>query len=85
VTGFRPPVLSGSGGAKLLEVLVVRRRLGEFVLADELPDDPVDLSFGAPLADEPLDQDQVLLAHTSTVAAAFVAMRHRCGNQVANR
>ena len=54
------------------------------VLGDDLPDDSIDLALRPALANELLDQDQILLAHASKVAASGVSTRHRSGNQVTN-
>src|SRR5262249_61656792 len=52
------------------------------VLVDEVVHSALDLGLGLALADELLDQDQILL-HEPNVAAAPMSTRNRSGNQVA--
>src|SRR5262245_32174084 len=53
------------------------------VLPDDLFDDVLDLALGTSLADELLDQHQILGTHTSEkVAAVSVSSGHRSGDQV---
>ena len=68
----------------MLGLVVARQLLAALVLVDELSDDAIDLALRAALADELLDQDQVLLTHTSKVQPAVMSTRHRSGNQVVN-
>ncbi len=57
---------------------------GALVFGDDLADGPLDLALRPALADELLDQNQILLTHAFTVAAAAMTTRHRSGNQVVN-
>ncbi len=58
--------------------------LGALVLGNDFPDDAIDLALRPALANELLDQNQILLTHASKVAAGIVTARHRSGNQVSN-
>jgi hypothetical protein len=68
----------------VLGLVVASQLLGALVLVDELSDDAIDLALRAALADQLLDQNQVLLTHTSKVQPEVMSTRHRSGNQVVN-
>jgi hypothetical protein len=69
---------------EVLGLVVARQLFDALVLVDELSDDAIDLSLRAALADELLDQDQVLLTHTSKVQPEVMSTGNRSGNQVVN-
>jgi hypothetical protein len=69
---------------KTVGLVVGRALVSALVLVDELSDDAIDLALRAALANELLDQDQVLLAHASKVQPEVMSGRHRSGNQVVN-
>ncbi len=68
----------------MIGLVVARPLFSALVLVDELFDDAIDLALRAALADQLLDQDQVLLAHTSKVQPEVMSTRNRSGNQVVN-
>jgi hypothetical protein len=68
----------------VLGLVVARQLVCALVLGNDLLDGPLDLALRAALADELLDQNQVLLTHTSKVQPEVMSTRHRSGNQVVN-